>query len=358
MAKKKNQFATQAGLEALLRFGPQEQALADLRQTAVDTYGQTVRAARGAAAGTTAAIQQATPGMRRLYNTTIGDQRKRQALVTADVAKLGNVADTLKAGSALEDNVWSRNIHAQKASSLEALAQQRVAAAQGRQFAVQNAGRVLQSDLAKVFRSKQQLAQQKGVFTDLTAQKLADAAAKQQQEVAMKNASLAQQERNSLRASGIDPDTGQPIPGGKLDRKGGKGGSKGLTPAQQRAARVQAGKIADQVRNAASAAHYLLSRAGGHYTTTQIRQILQGNMTLASGGSSKNGSSSHLSAPSYKYDHYIVNAAMDLAILGYIGKDNRRTLNRKGVVLHDNGLPSKPRRTALGGVGSAISGIA
>jgi hypothetical protein len=70
--------------------------------------------------------------------------------------------------------------------------------------------------LEKVFERKQSLAQEKGAFTALTTQQLEEAARKEANHVrALNNARLGQSERNSVRTSGFDPNTGLPMPGGK-----------------------------------------------------------------------------------------------------------------------------------------------
>jgi hypothetical protein len=82
--------------------------------------------------------------------------------------------------------------------------------------------------LAKIADRYQALLREKGAFTASTAATLADDARqrKQQLDIAMaglrqqdrtSRRSATQQERNSLRSAGIDPNTNRPIPGGPLD---------------------------------------------------------------------------------------------------------------------------------------------
>jgi len=93
------------------------------------------------------------------------------------------------------------------------------------------------------------------------------------------------------------------------------------TPMQQRA-------IVTKVKNAASAAAHLISMGG--LSSTDIRSILEGSTQVKG-------------LPKYKFDHDVVNAAMDLASpsKGYLSPANVKYLHGFGIVLQNYGLPTK-----------------
>jgi len=332
MAAKK-QFMTQAQIEAFLRFGPQEQALQGVRQDAIDSYGTTVKAARGTAQGVMGAIDTARPGVAALYDRALGNQTQRQALVNQSLVGLNKSADPVKAGSAVESGIFDKILGTTKTANLSDLTRQRVAAKSGEAYAVQGAGRQLQADLAKVYTAKQQLADQKGAFTSLTAMKLADAAAKQASQEAIARERIRSNEKI---AAGHDATSSA---NAALRSNGGKG--KPMT----RAEIERASKVADAVFKAKDQFNQIRALNGTRakdkdgkptgpirrFSSTQIRAMLQST---------------------YGFDHGVVNAAVDLALNKYISKANIDYLHRRNVILSKYHLPTKAPR----GVGKATGG--
>jgi hypothetical protein len=105
------------------------------------------------------------------------------------------------------------------------LAARKVSAIEGEGAARAQAIRDFGSDRDKIAQRALDLSREQGAFTASTITDLIGADASARADAKKQQATLDQQERNSLRSAGIDPDTGQPIPGGKLDPKAkGKGG--------------------------------------------------------------------------------------------------------------------------------------
>lgn len=337
MASKR--FMSQAQIQAFLKFGPQEQALQGVRQDAIDSYGTTVKAARGTAQGVMGAIDTARPGVAALYDRALGNQTQRQALVNQSLVGLNKSADPVKAGSAVESGIFDKILGTTKTANLSDLTRQRIAAKSGESYAVQGAGRQLQADLAKVYTAKKQLADQKGAYTALAVQQLADAAAKQASQEAIARERIASNEKI---ARGHDATSAA---NAALRANGGKG--KPMTAAQKKAAESTVGAV----KNAAQAAKYLLGKG---YSTTRVRQILEGLRPLQGGGSvNVNGKTGAVSVSSkaFNYGHEDVNTAMDLAINGRVSPANIRYLHRKNVILSKYGIPYKS-----GKVGRSTSG--
>jgi hypothetical protein len=216
--RRPSRWASEAALQALIRFGPEESGLQALKQEARGTYRQTVRGARGAARGIVGEVKAVTPQTRKAYDEA-GLAAARTAHSVVDPALKGLPQNSLSAD----------------------LGSRRVSAREGAAFAVTNAASVRNSDLAKYNARYQALRQEKGAFTALTEATLADDARQRRQQLRIAMAGLRQQdrtsrrsarqsERNSIRSSGIDPNTGKIIPNGPLDPKAkakAKGGPTG-----------------------------------------------------------------------------------------------------------------------------------
>jgi hypothetical protein len=227
--RRPSRWASEAALQALIRFGPEESGLQALKQEARGTYRQTVRGARGAARGIVGEVKAVTPQTRKAYDEA-GLAAARTAHSVVDPALKGLPQNSLSAAVKIEQADYRRNLQESKAAELADLGSRRVSAREGAAFAVTNAASVRNSDLAKYNARYQALRQEKGAFEALTTATLTDDARQRRQQLRIAMAGLRQQdrtsrrsarqsERNSIRSSGIDPNTGKIIPNGPLDPK-------------------------------------------------------------------------------------------------------------------------------------------
>lgn len=217
MAAKKSKtspYVTQAEADALVRFGPEYTALKELMQDSQDTYTQSLGAARSAAALTTSAANQARPDVLQNYQQGLSGAQQAFAGAAPALAQLGGSGS---AAAGLEQAGLTASLAASQARDLTDLDRRKVAAAEGGQYAAQQAATQYNTDRAKIATQLTDLAGEQGSYTASDADKLAEAAQTLQVKQDIASAGNAQQERDSLRSAGIDPDTGQPIPGGKLD---------------------------------------------------------------------------------------------------------------------------------------------
>lgn len=158
MAAKKNPFASEAALEALVQYGPKNAALKALQQQAVDTYGASVTAAQAAAQGTQGAIHSAQPELERIYNSAASAQAAQRGLLTPGSA-------TVAAALAREG-----------AQAKGALVQEAVSAQGGAALAQSQARAMLAKSLGQIGQQQLELAGEKGAFTASTIDKLTQAA--------------------------------------------------------------------------------------------------------------------------------------------------------------------------------------
>jgi hypothetical protein len=161
--RRPSRWASEAALQALIRFGPEESGLQALKQEARGTYRQTVRGARGAARGIVGEVKAVTPQTRKAYDEA-GLAAARTAHSVVDPALKGLPQNSLSAAVKIEQADYRRNLQESKAAELADLGSRRVSAREGAAFAVTNAASVRNSDLAKYNARYQALRQEKGAF--------------------------------------------------------------------------------------------------------------------------------------------------------------------------------------------------
>lgn len=219
---RQRQLVDQVQQQALLRFGPDTSALRAAATAAAQQRTQAVATAHSGATGVVSAIDQALPAATQIYRDANRSTNRTNAQVATDLAPLSNVADSIKAASDLEAQNALQHITQAKAATLTGFQQQKTAARGGEQYAVNRAQTDFVDAMTKVLQAQQDLAGQKGAFTSSTLQTLLEAELNRQAGLKKSHISANQSERNSIRTSGIDPNTGLPIKGGKLDPKAKK----------------------------------------------------------------------------------------------------------------------------------------
>jgi hypothetical protein len=180
MARKRNRFINQAALEALVRFGPELSGLKELQREAIMEYATGIKQAHGAARGIVGTIDQARPGVRKIYDDAGVSASKHASMLSGDVAQLPGVANSIKAGAQLEGTHALAALRDAQSAALTDLQSRRVAAKEGEAFAVQRAHTELVDSLAKVLGRKQDLRREQGAFTALTARELQQSAQQRQ----------------------------------------------------------------------------------------------------------------------------------------------------------------------------------
>ena len=354
MARRRGRWAQQAALEALLRFGPEQAALRELQYAALGNFQRSVRTARGSARAIGQTVQQERPRVGKAYRQSIGQARAGYSIANDELAALGPEANSLKAAAALEREGAVRRLRESRADELSDLSERRVAAQEGRAFAVQQARTTLVDDLTKVLRAKRDLARQRGTFTQLTTRELRQAAQQRAMQERQFRMGLSGQERRSIRSSGIDPNTGKPIPGGRLDpdannqpgdqRPRGRGGRGG---GGNRATRGQIGTAQD-IANTALAEARSLARAG--LRRSEIASALrrgQDDIERRDPQTGKpiiddKGRPEVIPGVPQIKSPLILSAALDQVFLGYVRQSTARALNRRGIYVTDLGFT--PRR--------------
>lgn len=345
MAKRRrsNRWASQAAQLRLVRYGPEESGLNELVRQAEGDYRTGLAQARGNAQGTISTIDQAIPNVRDIYENAGLTQARAASTFAGDAGKVAP-GSPLAAAASLEQQVGIRHLNEAQASALTGLQDQRAAAKSGQTFASNKARSDFLETVGKVMQRRQDLAGEEGAFTASTAQQLMQADLDRQQQADIAGAKLSQQERNSLRSAGIDPDTGSPIPNGKLDPKAKKNGrgSGGATNEQIGAAQdaVQetlgwARRLRQQGLGRGDVAAAL--SAGREAADVPLHDPSTGKALFNPDGTPKTKRRGGIPAAK---SQLLLSAALDVVYRGYVSPEVLRKLHSRGLKLKDLGLPS------------------
>jgi hypothetical protein len=370
MAKRRNQrWAREAAMQALVRFGPEASGLRALERQAKSTYQMTTKTAAGAAQTIVGEVDRARPAVKRNYDQAgLDAARAAHKVINPVMNSLGPAAGTLAAATKLSQGTGARRLAEERAASLTDLSQRRVQAVQGAQFAQANARDTLVGELAKIFERQQDLRRERGAFTAATAGQLREAARDraQQMDIAELSAETQRQnsrrtqrqsERNSLRSAGINPETGKPIPGGRLDPKEKDGkGREWASSAQQQAARRDFQQALDYAKD------FSRERAPRHEAANVLKRGLPASEDEViydpQTGKPKVGKDGkRLKAPGTPgvpaiKDELMLTAALDIAYDGHLSRATQRKLHANGIKIGPLGAKTygqwkktRPRRT-------------
>jgi hypothetical protein len=348
--RRANRWASQAALQALVRYGPEESGLLELQREAGSELSTATRQARGTAEGVVNQVNAARPDVRGIYNRAGLAQAKTATTLEGDTAALGSVADSIKAGASLEQTVGLRHLREAKADALTDLASRGVAAKEGRVWAVRKAQDDFAASMAKVLQRKVDLAREKGAFTASTMDNLMQADLDRRQQLAIANARLTQSERGSLRSAGINPDTGKPIRNGPLDpnsplnrqrdRSGRGGGGKGrfdATKAQIGAAqddfalaRRWATRLANGGASRAAVQGVLSQGQSASEKEVQLHDPATGKPLFNRDGTPKTVTRRRGEVPQVK-SGLLLQAALEMTYDGHLSRATARRLRERGI---------------------------
>jgi hypothetical protein len=203
--------------EAALRFGPQADALGALLRQAIADRDQGIAVQKSTGTGLLALASRAQPAVANIEAAGATRMAQPYQDVSANLAGLSPNADPIKAAVARDYALASANQVQDATAAAAELKQRQVDALSGRQAGIGAVQAQYAVDKGKIADQASSLAGQQGAYTSSRlAALLADDAKTRN---ANRQAALGrkQSNTNSLRSSGIDPATGKPIPGGKLD---------------------------------------------------------------------------------------------------------------------------------------------
>lgn len=348
-----SQFASQAAQDALLKYEPQQSALQGLMREAEEAYRSSIAGGDSAARLGVQAVKEGIPRVAGVYNRSEAQNKQVQEQAQAALAALPGIANGYKAASINAGTAATQRIAGNRASVLGQLNLQGVAAANSAASSRQAAGVTLAKELGKLFGKSETIAGQQGAFASTELERLTHEAEKEARTQRQGQATISQRERASERSAGIDPNTGKPIPGGKLDK------SEALPLKEQSKA----------VSTIQQIAHYA-SEAKAHMSRPELVKFLSEGEP-AHQAKEKNAKGEEVKVaiakiPAFKPD-VLMSAALDWALGGYLSRGTETRLREAGYsipTLERQGIPGAARRTAtvragqkvVSGLGRALSG--
>lgn len=222
MAKHKSRRSTwmdQAKASSLVRYGPELSALTALRAENVTDYHRALHQATAGRMGEQASVAQAIPQLAAIYKADEANRQASAGLVNQNLAGLGPAAGAFKVAAQQESGGALAGLSKTVTQALGDLVSRGVRASEsetaGRRTALQD----YRGAQGKVNQRHQDLLGEMGAFAASETGRLSTAAAQRRVTRQNNRDTQTQSERNSQRSAGIDPDTGKPIPGGRLDPK-------------------------------------------------------------------------------------------------------------------------------------------
>lgn len=332
-----DRYTPQARAAAILQTSPERRGLRALLLEAAAQKEADIRAARTSSRVLRSSIREADPRVAAVYDAAArgisavtGDYDTPAARsVAGDFAQLGPAAASIAEAARAESEGALRRTSEAKARNRADLEAQRVRAAEGETFAVRAAQDRYRSDAAKVLDQLQGLDQEEGLFAATELGRLVEAARGRRAGLQKTRVENRQEERNSLRSAGINPDTGRPYRNGPLDPgkpkpKPKRDDKDWLPPSEQRSARKDFGSAKGQARR--------LRTEEGLSRSEVANLLLNGRSAL------KLSSGRVLPKVKAVTDETLVSAALDDVYDGRLSRRNQRRLYRQGIKIGQLGV--------------------
>lgn len=329
-------FASQATEDALLKYQPQQSALQSLMREAEEAYRGSVRGGESAARLGVQAVKEGVPQVAGVYNRAEAQNKQVQDQAMQALSALPGVDNGYKAAATNEGAAATQRIAGNRASVLGQLHLQGVAAANSAASSRQAASTTLTKELGKLFGKSQELSGQQGAFASSELERLTHESEKEQRGERQHGEDIAQRERGSVRSSGIDPNTGKPIPGGRLDKH-----AAGELPLKEQ------NKAASTIRQIKQFAEKFKEAVGGSRSHL-VERLSEGvpAQTFGTGEKDAEGKevkAKHSGIPAFKPD-VLMSAALDWALGGYLSPQTEQRLQQAGYSIPKLGVPGAQRR--------------
>lgn len=168
MAATSPRLSSQAQINAVLRYAPERQALAQAVAEARSDHNASIAGAQSAARETAGAVAAATPAVSGIYERAQAQSAQARSQLGGVLASLGSAAAPQQGAAANEAAQGAEKTARERASAETDLRSQSLATAQAPQFARTLADSQLAGTLSKIFSSAQSVAGQEG--TDVAAE--------------------------------------------------------------------------------------------------------------------------------------------------------------------------------------------
>lgn len=342
MAKSKGKpktdpYSTQAANLSLTKYGPEVSTLTALLRQAEEDRDLRMRQAKSGRQYAVGAVDAARPGVTHSYQ-----------------AAAGAVQPAFAQGGGIEAQALQARIGEGAALAQTQLAGRRIGAIEGEGAARSQALTDFRSDRDKIAQRALDLSREQGAFQASTITDLIGADAASRAAAAKTQAGLDQSERNSQRSAGIDPDTGLPIPGGKLDPKAHPPKGSGTDWAPQGAQSTARTTITSALNAAKAlkglgvdrhdAATALMQGADGKeiplYDTTTGKALIWQPGEKGNENGKKTGQKKTTRTPSLPKidDQLYLSAALDMAYDNHLSRRNQKLLHQNQIKIQPLGV--------------------
>jgi hypothetical protein len=209
-------YRQQAKDLAVVRYGPELGALTALLKQAQQTRSEQIGSARTANAAIQSSLDLARPEARNVYTAAQRTANAQNAITAPSLAALP-AGNPYSAAAAIEQSGLKGRLAESKAATLSELSQRRVDAAAGYAGTRRQAQRDYGKTLGQLGDRGRGITQEMGAYIGSTIADLTGADAKARAEAKRIAAQLNASRGNAWISAGVDPATGKPIPGGRLD---------------------------------------------------------------------------------------------------------------------------------------------
>jgi hypothetical protein len=337
---------------AFVRYSPELSALTALLKQAQQTRSETIQSGRSAATAIQATVDRARPEVRNVYTAAQRTANAANKIAAPSLAALP-AGNPFSAAAAIEQSGLQGRLGESQAATLSELSERRVDAAAGAAGQARQANTAFGKTAQQLGTRRQDIGREAGSFITSTIRDLMDANASAKADAQRIAAGLVNSRGNAWISAGVDPATGKPIPGGRLDPAAPQNqpaGKKWATSAQQTAAAaaIQSGFHAAAPlstrgvsREDAAAALRTGAKPRPVYETVQTKDRT-GRVTgtkqqkvLNPDGTPKMTSS----VPKVKEELYI-QAAIEMAYDGHLSKRTQRLLHKNRIQIAPLGVTS------------------
>jgi hypothetical protein len=200
----------------IVRYGPELGALTALLKEAQRTRSEQIGSARTANAAIQSSLDLARPEARNVYTAAQRTANAQNAITAPSLAALP-AGNPYSAAAAIEQSGLKSRLAESKAATLSELSQRRVDAAAGYAGTRRQAQRDYGKTRGQIADRGLGITREMGAYIGSTIADLTGADAKARAEAKRIAAQLNASRGNAWISAGVDPATGKPIPGGRLD---------------------------------------------------------------------------------------------------------------------------------------------
>lgn len=167
-----SRWASQAALDAFLRFNPQKQALQEQIAQANQAYKASVAAGAGTAKDTEASVRASIPALQAAFAQAKAATAPTTTLVSQQLAQLPGDTAQYRANQAAAGQTFLANLAASGASAQKTMLERIPRAREGAQFNQLSAHNQLIQQLGQIFGRQQNLGAEAGAYAQGVAEKL------------------------------------------------------------------------------------------------------------------------------------------------------------------------------------------